>query len=560
MKTQSEAIRVGQRMQRVRFVIRAALAVMLLLAVSTTTARAAASIVVGDGTPESCTLDPWATLAVFNQAIADVDPGGTITFNCGPDPVYLFSSDGEISKDLTIDGGGLVTFTGHNPFYIASGTVQFVNFTIDHSVGDTAGAIWNRGTLSLHHVTLSRNYGDHGYAGGAIINEGILSIEDSVIVRNVVGCTPYGDCGLGGGIWNQGALHIVNSTIANNYAGADGGGIYNLGTVTIENSTIAGNRSSCEFDFYEEQWYCNSGGGIWNSGTLNVINSTISGNSAGNSASNSTGGSGGGIDNTGTLLLQNTTLTNNTAPSGGGLANHNSATLQNSLLAGNTDSNQQPSDCSGTLTSQGYNLIGNASSCTLSGNTTGNLLGVNPWLGSLQDNDGPTFTHALLPGSPAIDAGNPAIPGSGDMACEATDQRGVTRPQDGNKDGIARCDIGAMEVETPSFLPVTIDIRPGDSSNPINLRSTGVIPVTILSTSTFDATSVDPASVTFGPNSAGSVRNSLVDVSGDGQLDLVLHFRVQQTGLQASDSYACLVGQTRNGTPIEGCDYIHIVP
>jgi cysteine-rich repeat protein len=96
-------------------------------------------------------------------------------------------------------------------------------------------------------------------------------------------------------------------------------------------------------------------------------------------------------------------------------------------------------DCQGTLTSRGFNLIRNTDGCTFDGDTSGDLHNMDPALGPLQDNGGPTFTHALLEGSAALDAANPATPGSGDPACEEDDQRGVTRPQG------PRSDIGAFE-------------------------------------------------------------------------------------------------------------------
>ena len=79
---------------------------------------------------------------------------------------------------------------------------------------------------------------------------------------------------------------------------------------------------------------------------------------------------------------------------------------------------------------------------------TGNLIGSDPLLGPLQNNGGATFTHYLLSGSPAIDAGNPDVTGSGGFTCQATDQRGVPRPQG------AQCDIGALEVSYPRYLPL----------------------------------------------------------------------------------------------------------
>ncbi|MGH6961449.1 MAG: choice-of-anchor Q domain-containing protein, partial [Dongiaceae bacterium] len=112
------------------------------------------------------------------------------------------------------------------------------------------------------------------------------------------------------------------------------------------------------------------------------------------------------------------------------------------ILAGNTVTFGSRPDLSGSLASLGHNLIGNTSGG--SGFHATDLLNVNPLLGPLQDNGGPTLTHALLAGSPAIEAGNPALPGSGGNACEAADQRGISRPR-----GLA-CDIGAFEVDDPA--------------------------------------------------------------------------------------------------------------
>jgi CSLREA domain-containing protein len=120
--------------------------------------------------------------------------------------------------------------------------------------------------------------------------------------------------------------------------------------------------------------------------------------------------------------------------------------LANTLIGGNRDgsaANRQKPDCSGSLASLGYNLVQNLNGCSLTGTPTGNQTGLDPKLGPLANNGGPTFTHALLSDSPAIDKGNPAAPGSSNSACAATDQRGIARPQG------AACDIGAFEVADP---------------------------------------------------------------------------------------------------------------
>jgi Beta-propeller repeat len=130
------------------------------------------------------------------------------------------------------------------------------------------------------------------------------------------------------------------------------------------------------------------------------------------------------------------------------------------------------------------------------------------------------------------------------------------------------CDAFVTKLELPApAVTVLIDIKPGSDTNPINLRSKGVIPVAILSTQSFDATTVDPASVCYGDAEDASQRDCteahakghLEDVNGDGRLDLLLHFETQQTGIDPGDTMACLTGKTFAGVSVEGCDSITIV-
>lgn len=109
--------------------------------------------------------------------------------------------------------------------------------------------------------------------------------------------------------------------------------------------------------------------------------------------------------------------------------------------------------------------------------------------------------------------------------------------------------------------PVTIDIKPGSDTNRINPKSKGVTPVAILTTSTFDSTTVDPLSVKFGPNEATEAhgRGHIEDANGDGKLDLVLHFNTQETGIQCGDTSASLTGETFGGQAIAGSDSIRTV-
>ena len=224
----------------------------------------------------------------------------------------------------------------------------------------------------------------------------------------------YGSDSSGSGVRNSGALVLTNSTVSGNRsAGFTGGGIFNSGTLTITSSTFSGNTAGS-----------GGGGGIFNSGgTLTITNSTVSGNTA---------DTGGGILSGGTLTLTSSTITRNVAEtgSGGGIRSFSgSPELVNTIIAENTAATGP--DCSGSPTSLGYNLIGDDTNCGFAP-VNGDLVNVAPLLGPLQDNGGPTFTHALDPNSPAIDAGD-------DSEAPTTDQRGVPRPQG------ARSDIGAYE-------------------------------------------------------------------------------------------------------------------
>ena len=252
----------------------------------------------------------------------------------------------------------------------------------------------------------------------------------------------YEGSSVGGGIRNEYATLTLNNITVSNNTAVHGGGIYNTtgGVLTLTNSTIQDNSASTY------------GGGIDNYGaTLTLSNSTITGNNAGSN--------GGGIYNgvnTGTATLVNATITNNTTDNnsdgsgnGGGIYRSlGIINLKNTIIAGNIDTGGEAPDCGGTINSQDFNLLGDDSGCTF--NTQPNdQVGtssnpIDPLLGPLQDNGGPTLTHALLSGSPAIDAGD-------NVGSPPADQRGVTRPQDGDGDGSAICDIGAYEV-----APITL--------------------------------------------------------------------------------------------------------
>lgn len=148
---------------------------------------------------------------------------------------------------------------------------------------------------------------------------------------------------------------------------------------------------------------------------------------------------GGGIEvRGGETNLNNVTIFNNSAigfGNGGGI--RGSVNVKNSIIAGNTGNDP---DCAGTLNSEGYNLVQDITNCIIGGDFTGNIIGLSPQLGSIQNNGGSTWTHMPNVASLAIDTGNPNAPGSGGNSCESEDQRNITRPQG------ARCDIGAVEL------------------------------------------------------------------------------------------------------------------
>jgi hypothetical protein len=284
---------------------------------------------------------------------------------------------------------------------------------------------------------------------------GIFTVGSGTAVR-IAGMTianGFVNGGIGGGIYNDyGTLTVSNSTISGNSAyevcpfdycyGGFGGGIYNDGTVTLNNSTVSGNFA----DYV-------GGGGIFNSGTVTLNNSTVSGNSA--------DGNGGGIYiSGGTLTVNNSTISGNTGTGGGIWVNGGALHARNTIIASNIATTTAP-DLSGNLGSLGHNLIGNTQGGTGFDDT--DLLNVNPLLGPLQDNGGPTQTMALLPGSPAIDAGD-------NSDAPDWDQRGPGFPRivgiiDPDNPVI---DIGAFEVQDggnrpgrfsmPGVKPVRLDV------------------------------------------------------------------------------------------------------
>jgi len=316
-------------------------------------------------------------------------------------------------EDVILLHAGTYTLTASGP---ANGNLQILgDITL---MGDGAGStiidggglggifyVSSNTTVQIQDVTL-RNGRSPG-AGGAIFNNGDLTLLRTVLTGNSSVAGSAGP-GRGGAIVSDGtnsSLTIADSTIANNTAQSGGGGILAGGDVSLTNVTVAGNRSLTGL-----------GGGLYlfASARAVVSNATIAGNAA---------LKGGG------LFVENTAFIGITPK------------VTSSIIATNLASSEP--DCSGSLNSS-YDLIGNGAGCfgpAGSHNKVGTAASpLNPRLGELAANGGPTPTLALLTGSPAINAGNPAPAGSGAGTCSPTDQRGVRRN--------ATCDIGAFETTT----------------------------------------------------------------------------------------------------------------
>lgn len=311
------------------------------------------------------------------------------------------------------------------------------------------GGLFNAGELTVRHSALSANFGYNG--GGIQIRDGIATLTDTQISDHTEG-------GRGGGIHLfEGQLHIVGSTLSGNSVLNDGGAVYHdRGTLKINRTTFQHNtarvgggistRGSGSFgpalaDINYSTFANNTatyrGGGLYasNNDRLTIRNSTFSGNQAVEI--------GGGMEllGGGTSTLTNTTITGNSAGIyGGGLANGllTITDLVNTIIANSVDGG----DCIAVDNDdiQHVNdLIEDGGCPSPVGNPT---LIVDPQLGPLADNGGPTLTHALLPDSPAIDAGHI---NSCNLSDPSRDQRGAPRSVDGNNDGQTACDIGAVE-------------------------------------------------------------------------------------------------------------------
>ena len=334
--------------------------------------------------------------------------------------------DSDVSTNTaSLDGGAMKVLTNST----GTLTIRGSNISGNSAELDGGGIVaitYESGSFAIQNSTISGN--SAGFRGGGVSVRtygGTTRIEGSTVSGNFT--LNSGDGG-GGGIYsrNLGATTIANSTVSGNTAGFDGGGIYSrsYGSMTVQNSTLSGNHAHRE------------GGGFWSTNTdtdtVTVQNSTLTGNVA-------------DVDSTG-------------VGGGGGIRSSVGVVeLLNSIVAENIDNSGTAADVFGDVAAA-YTLVGDNLGSGLieapvgSPDGAGNLIGgptsgtIDPLLEALANNGGPTSTHALLAGSPAIDAGDPAFVGPPDY-----DQRGApfARLQDSGV-GVPRVDFGAFEVQSAS--------------------------------------------------------------------------------------------------------------
>ena len=430
-------------------------------------------------------------------------PAGTYDFSTaliGTGEDEALTGDLDIRDDLTIIGAGM------------GSTI------IDANYYDRVFHLLSAGNVTLAGVTITQGDAHDNYGGGIYVAGSNLTLIDSEVKNSRTGF------GTGGGLYNGGgiairfvsAVTVVNSRVhLNTSAGGGGGiavgantvesssltlrdsrvdhneaitggGIYNLRPLTVTGSLIDNNLANAGSQ---------GGGGIYSGSTAFISNSTISGNS-----SNSQGG-GIAASSEVPIFLYNVTITGNTADEdnllpagdGGGISNNNGHVyLRNSLIAGNFDKSTASKilDCAGTFDSDDYNLIQSAAGCTLTGDTSHNLIGVDPFLQALADNGGPTETHAVSSASPAVATGDPdgCLDHQGELS---TDQRGFVRPVQGHPAGGPICDIGAYEHDSPGPPTTTPTSIPTATFNP---------PSTPTATPTDGQSATPSATVTDGPS------------------------------------------------------------
>jgi hypothetical protein len=378
----------------------------------------------------------------LRQALVEANHGDTIDFDpaLNGHTILLTTAELVIDKSITISGPGANLLAASR----AQGAPAFSIFHVGAGL-----------TVVIQGLTISNGSAlQFGCGGGILIDGSTLTVTDCTVSNNSTDGTGGGIC-----VENNGTLTIESSTLSGNYAGDYGGGMANDGTITINNSTLSDNRG--EF----------AAGAILNGfstgASLTVSNSTLSGNT--------TQLHGGGIFNGGQAVITNSTLSDNSGMTAGAIVNRLGTLEMTNTVLNRGDLGPNISNDIGTVTSHGYNLCDDNCAGVLNG--PGDQLNAEPLLGPLQDNGGPTFTHALLLGSPAIDSGDPNF-----TPPPVFDQRGPGFDRVVN----GRIDKGSFEVQGPGPTPTstptpTVTPRP-TTTPPPSPTPTGTPTATPIST------------------------------------------------------------------------------
>ena len=399
---------------------------------------------------------------INNTAAGAGHGGGAMELHSGVATISNCTMTGNTSS-----GGGGAMLNGAAT--LIRGTIISQSTSGAPGNADGGGAIYNFGPLTLTNCILRDNMASGNTVGGAIRNEsaGQLTLISTTVTHNTATAS-------GGGIFESatnpgGFLTIINSTISNNVANASnasGGGIF---------ATEGGTRVTITGSVIDHNQVPGDGGGIWSDGDINIDRSTISSNTASQF---------GGVRVTHIFhdpVITNSTIVNNTATStienpGGGLGKPacglscRTVSIGNTVISGNTGGDLRSGRADGSngqdmpIVSLGYNLIGTFTQGAVYTESSTDLIGVDPQLGPLQDNGGLTKTHALLPGSPAIDQGKR-------LSELTTDQRSLPRPFDQsgvpNATGGDGSDIGALESQPANSRAgnnITATAPDGDAS------------------------------------------------------------------------------------------------
>jgi CSLREA domain-containing protein len=463
--------------------------------------------------------------AVGDPGVSDFG-GGILNQDDGT----LTVTDSTIS-DNTADGdGGGIDNDGEGNLTVTGSTIS------GNTAGRDGGGIQTDttpGTVTVSDSTISGNTADGDGGGIANNDDGTLTITDSTISGNTAGSGSFG--GEGGGIFSNhdSFLTVTGSTISGNtassspFGGGAGGGIYYTASgdvsLTVTDSTISGNTAEASSAAGASG---GEGGGIFSDTDLDttttIRNSTISGNTA-----DGDGAIGGGVSNSfGLTVIEFSTITNNTASDGGGSGvasfgdDRTSTEVLSSIISANQGTDVDfVEGTTNSFVSRGYNLIGDGNA-TGAFNQTGDQTGVSdPKLGELADNGGSTMTHALLSGSPAINAIPQGTNGCGTTFTE--DQRGVSRPQG------SACDIGSFELEEVAENQApTVAVAPGGSCGAasdmrgtinLTLADPDDPPESLTLTATSSNRSVLPnRNITFGGGTDASRTMTVSSLTGSG--------------------------------------------